>query len=115
MNAFRDLIQDFRIADAATTAESVRNKSAHLENELGRLKRQVQRLQLVCEAMWELLREEHNLEDQQLADRIQQVAKSQELNSRRTVVCTSCQRENASTIQKCLYCGELLSDANMFQ
>lgn len=112
---FRDLFQDIRIDDAQEAAETARRQSSNLESEIGRLRQQVQRLQLVCEAMWELLRDGHGLQDQQLADKLQEVAESHKLSAKKSVVCPACQRNNAGTIAKCLYCGEPLGDANMFR
>lgn len=72
------------------------------------------RLAILCEAMWTLLRDHLNLTDEQLLDRINEVDLTDgRLDGRvergSAITCHKCQRNVARKFAKCMYCGELLA------
>ncbi len=72
------------------------------------------RLAILCEAMWTLLRDQLQLTDEQLLDRINEIDLTDgRLDGRvergSAIVCHSCNRRVARKFAKCMYCGEPLA------
>lgn len=72
------------------------------------------RLAMLCEAMWTLIRDELKLTDEQLLDRINEVDLTDgRLDGRvergSAIRCHQCGRNVARKFTKCMYCGSLLA------
>ena len=73
------------------------------------LEARVDRLQLICAAMWSLLKEQHGLTEEQLAERIRRIdlldgredGKVSPLSAR----CEKCGRSVSRRNNRCIYCG----------
>jgi t-SNARE complex subunit (syntaxin) len=100
--------------DASSRIEEAKNASAaaNVRNtDIRELQHQVERLSLLNQAMWELLRERLNLTDADLE------AKAREVDLRdgvedgkmtaHAVRCPSCSRISSSRHHKCIYCCQL--------
>jgi hypothetical protein len=72
------------------------------------------RLAVLCEAMWTLLRDQLNLTDEQLLDRINEVDLTDgrldgKVERGSAITCHKCNRNVARKFAKCMYCGEPLA------
>jgi hypothetical protein len=83
-----------------------------LLEELRRVERRTDRLSLVCQALWELLRERTDLTENDLITRMQQIDMRDGVADGRmtpvAVECPSCGRRSNSRREECVYCGARL-------
>jgi hypothetical protein len=83
-----------------------------LTEELRRLERRTDRLALICQALWELMREQTNLTENDLITRMQQIDLRDGIADGRmtpvAVECPSCGRRSNSRRDECVYCGARL-------
>ena len=85
--------------------------SAHCGSDfkLEQLQERVDKLNLVCLAMWELIREKTNLTEDDLTTRVAMIDARDGVAdgkvTRRTQPCPKCQRPMSAEHRKCLYCG----------
>ncbi len=90
-----------------------------LLSELQHMERRTDRLALVCQALWELLRERANLTENDLISRMQQIdLRDGVADGRMTpvaVVCPSCNRRSNSRRDECVYCGARLPGRNVVE
>ncbi len=106
-----DLHQQSRISDLERRVDHQTISAARQtsDDDLSRLQRQIDSLQLVNAAMWSILCERLGCTDQQLQDRVQAIDLADgELDGRiaqpRTV-CTGCGRPISRRHDRCIYCG----------
>ncbi len=98
-----------QVVDQARHAARARSKAERAEREADHLREKVDRLELVCAAMWSLLSEKTGATEQELMDRVEQVdladgvADGKIGRSRRS--CPQCGRTLATRHRHCLYCG----------
>ena len=90
----------------------VRSSSAPA-GEVARLQAQVERLLIITEALWTILKEKHGLEDQELLRQMVQIdMRDGCLNGRVAATppepCPKCQRVVPKGSIRCMYCGEPL-------
>ena len=68
---------------------------------------------LACEAMWTFMRDKFGLNDEQLAERINDIDLSDgQLDGKvrkPAVTCPKCGRNSAQRFAKCMYCGQALT------
>lgn len=92
-------------ADASSAARSARSK-------VGDLEMRVERMQMVCEAMWTLLREKTGLSELDLLNRVNEMDLSDgklDGKVRRTGhKCPSCNRVIGPRFAQCMYCGQAI-------
>ena len=82
------------------------------ETQVQALEARVDRLAMLCEAMWTLLRDNTAFTDEQLLDRITEIdledGKLDNQVKRSTAIeCHNCGRTIARRMAKCMYCGTL--------
>lgn len=89
-------------ASASNAAHSARRDVRHLEDRL-------ERLSLVCMAMWSLIQDKTNLSEEELLERVRVIDMMDGVAdgkaSRGVQKCHKCQRTMNPRHQKCLYCG----------
>lgn len=100
------------ISEAGTPGTGRLNQAgAEIRSEVKDLQRQVERLALLNQALWELLRERLHLSDADLEAMAQTVdmrdGVADERMTAQAVRCPNCTRVNNSRHAKCLYCGQL--------
>ena len=83
-------------------------------SEIAQLKKQVERLLMITEALWTILKEKHGLEDKELLRRIVEIdLRDGQLDGRVSATppepCPKCQRIVAKGSVRCMYCGEPLA------
>lgn len=73
------------------------------------MERKIQRLELIAQALWEIVCEQFQLTDQQLEDRIKAIdlrdGQEDDSISAIPLKCPTCGRVSSSKHWKCLYCG----------
>ena len=72
----------------------------------------VNKLELISEALWEILQKETNLSDTDLIERITQIdLKDGKFDNKKqrisAIECNQCGRMNSKRHTKCIYCGEV--------
>ena len=76
------------------------------------LEGRVDKLEMICEALWEIVKTETNWSDTDLLEKITQIdLRDGELDGKKRTVnvlrCTRCERMNSKRHNRCIYCGEL--------
>lgn len=105
-----DYLNDLKIDQARR--DSVR-RDADLTEDVRSLRRKVDRLQLVCRALCELVSENTEVSLDTILDRIQDVDMRDGVADgklvRQVIDCPRCHRPSKADQAKCLYCGSQLT------
>jgi hypothetical protein len=96
---------------AANSAQSAANSA---QREARNVEQRVERLALICQAMWRLLQEQTNLGEQDLLQRLSELQAEHDQSNQtepantneRRPQCPNCGRTFNPRHDKCLYCGE---------
>ncbi len=100
------------------TADDAKHKSRGASDEVCVLSERLDRLSLLCQAMWELLRERTNISEEQLYKKIEQVdlrdGKRDGKMEPRVLSCKSCGRKVSGQHGRCVYCGETIRPPETF-
>lgn len=95
------------MADSMSTAG--RRESAEVRSGVAELEERLDRLTLICMAMWDILKEKGGLVEQELMDRMQQIDLADGVAdgkvTRTVAKCHNCGRTMSPRHNKCLYCG----------
>lgn len=106
------LQQQSQIDEAKTDAAQAANRVAELEASL-------QRMTLVSQALWELLRDHFEIPEQELLDKINEIdLRDGVLDQRITPKvspCPKCGRPVSAKNSSCYYCGAALKKPHVFQ
>ena len=98
----------------AARAGSKTDKLAH-ENKV--LRANLEKTMLICEALWELLRDKAKLTDTDLHNKIYEIDMRDGVfdgkNQRKAVECPDCGRKVSARHPACIYCGKVI-DASVF-
>jgi len=101
------------------TANSAKSKAESLEREVLYLSKRVERLSLACQALWEILRETSQMEDDQIVTRMEEIdlrdGSMDGKITRRPIACLVCKRMGNSARTECLYCSAPLPRENIFE
>ena len=76
------------------------------------LEHRVNKLELVCESLWEFIKEDKNLTETDLIERISQIdLKDGKFDGKKrkesAVKCSGCGRMNSKQQKRCIYCGDI--------
>ena len=90
-----------------------RSSGALAASDISQLQMQVERLLLVTEALWTILKEKHGLEDKELLRQMVQIdLRDGRMDGKVAATppepCPKCQRIVAKNSVRCMYCGEPL-------
>lgn len=95
--------------EATRTARRGLSKTRQLQDELRRVEDKLDKLTLVCMAMWSLVCEKTDLTEEQLTERVQQIdLQDGEADGKVTQSlkeCPRCGRTMSARHSRCLYCG----------
>jgi hypothetical protein len=110
MSLFWELHQTRRIGQAETAAAGARRKVASAKQEIAVLRARCDKLLMVCEALWTILRDKHGLTDEDLINRVNDIdLQDGQLDGRvkKNVIarCPECDRTISRRHPKCIYCG----------
>jgi hypothetical protein len=116
---FFEIAQTRAIADAQGTAASARSQAENLALRVTALEARADRVGLVCQAMWELLRERTDLTDADIYAKIQEIdGRDGQADGRiRHAVenCTNCGRPRSRKHANCMYCGAALAREHLVE
>lgn len=96
-------------------------EQAALQAEVRRLRASVDRLALVCRALWEVARDQHGLDEEELSLRVQEidlrdgVADGRHASGAEPRRCLKCGRPMGRAQDRCLYCGTVRVPASPFE
>ncbi|MBE0537541.1 MAG: hypothetical protein IH624_17895 [Phycisphaerae bacterium] len=100
--------------DAAARAESI---ARNTQQSFKLLEANLAKSLLLCETLWELLRDEHGWTDHDLYKKLEEIDLRDGLldnkNQRKAVTCPDCRRAVSPRHPACLYCGRVI-DASPF-
>ncbi len=109
MSLFWELHQQRRIADARSAADAAGSRIDNQAATTDELKRSVDRLALACQAMWELLRDQAGIADQDLEAKILEVdGRDGKVDGRvgsDVITCPACGRKSSAKRDRCIMCG----------
>ena len=98
---------------ATEIANQAQRDARNAQSNIDIMQADVERLLLITEALWGLLKEQHGYSDEDLIDRVEQIdMKDGRLDGRvkstEPVKCLACDRPHNHRRLNCLYCGEQL-------
>jgi hypothetical protein len=105
---FWEIYQQHGIARANGTATSAHGAALGAKGDVAELTRRVETLTLLCQAMWELVRENAGLTDAQIAARVKEIDLRDGVADGRikqTSACTHCGAVVSAKSFSCMYCG----------
>jgi hypothetical protein len=112
---FWDLSQEQRIRDAQSTADRGAATAQSTRDAIMELQSAIDRLALVNQAQWELLREYTGLTDEELEAKVDEVDRRDGIRDghagAETAPCPRCRKPNQVRRTRCLYCGTTLAGA----
>jgi hypothetical protein len=119
VDIFTNAAGAYNMADQAVNNPPPQPKRAPSHEALEQLERRVNRLSLLCQAMWEMLRERAECTDDQLAAKVLEVDLRDGRNDSRIDTqiseCPSCGRNTNSRRSTCVICGAELPRAHAFE
>ena len=103
-------VYNYQVASsAARAAQQGVSRSRQVQIELRRLEDKVDKLTLVCMAMWSLLSERAGVSQEQLTERVQELdlqdGSADGKVTRSMKQCPQCGRTMSARHARCLYCG----------
>lgn len=106
-------MMDWPNSPSSTEPLARRPINALQSSDIGRLQAQVERLLMITEALWNILKEKHGIQDEELLRQIVQIdLRDGQLDGRVAAAppepCPKCQRIVAKGSLRCMYCGEIL-------
>jgi len=118
-----DLFQQAQIDSAAWKADAARRDAAQasdrLHSEALRLEAKIDALALICQALWELLRQETGLREAEIAKKIEEIdlrdGKKDGRITGRPLKCTKCGRPTHTRQRVCMYCGAPIADGHLVE
>lgn len=114
MALFWELHQNARISSASLEAGEASRSASQAKNELADIRRDLDRLSLACQAMWELLRESTSHTDEEIWAKIEEIdlrdGKQDGKISKQILICPACNRKVSSRHRRCLYCSADMTD-----
>ena len=99
------------IASAASAdAQRASSKAGEAEIRVRELEESLAKTMLICESLWELLRDRTGLTQDDLITKLQEVDLRDGMldgkNKTRTRACPKCNRSTSQRHSRCMYCGE---------
>jgi ribosomal protein S27AE len=105
-------------ASAARDAAGARSTAARAQTEVTYLEQKVERLTLICMALWSLLQDKTKLTEQDLLDRVKLLDEIDGVSDGQITTgvmkCPKCNRTLTARHRKCLYCGHEREVASAF-
>jgi ribosomal protein S27AE len=103
-------VYNYHVAsEAARSAQKGISRTRRLQDEVRRLEDKLDKLTLVCMAMWSVLSEQAGVTEEALTERVQKLdlqdGKQDGKVSRSTRQCPQCGHTMSARHSRCLYCG----------
>jgi len=107
------------INSANQTADRAEKKTDGLEGDLRRISRHVDRLTLACQSMWELIRDNTDLTEEDLERKISEVdlrdGKADGKIAMQVLTCIACGQKTNSKRSICVMCGAPVKRTSQFE
>ena len=104
--------------EARKQAGAAMKKAADVSSEVMRLQNRLDRLHLITQALWELLREKLALTDEQLTRLIEEIDSRDGVKNAKVaikpVTCPDCKRPASVRTDMCIYCGKQVERKSPF-
>ncbi len=86
--------------------------SANTKAKIRDLEARVDKLELICESLWEFIKEDKKLKEVDLIERMTQIDLQDGVYDHKkkkssSIKCTKCKRMNSKRHSKCMYCGQV--------
>ncbi|NER79322.1 MAG: hypothetical protein F6K42_07000 [Leptolyngbya sp. SIO1D8] len=113
----REFRQNQRIGEANRIAARANRQSEKLEDTLDELEGRIEKLSMLCQAMWEVLQTKAKFPDTLLAAKLEEIqARNVGPNGKKVFHCASCNRAlNKNHLNKCMYCGQEQPPRSIFE
>jgi hypothetical protein len=113
-----DIYQQRQIDEASAKASSTKNRVDEVLMHVGHLEQQISRLQLTCQAMWEVLRDHTGVGEEHVLLKMEEIdlrdGKADGKISPAVTVCAACDRPVNTRHKQCMYCGAQLTSQTLF-
>ena len=100
---------------AMQDAASAKGKTYSLQREIRVLKANLAKSMMICEVLWEIVRDRHGLTEDDLHKKLYEVDMRDGTldgkNQRNAVECPNCGRKVSARHPACLYCGQVIDDS----
>ena len=106
-------LDSFAITNASNTAAEASNRAEAAERHFRDLQARVDRLMLITEAMWSLLKEKTSVTETDLLSRVCDLELKQ--SDEAVVQCVACGRTIPARKNRCMYCGHTEPVQSIFQ
>lgn len=114
-----DLYQEGRINRAANAADRAESKANRYADDIRSLVRRMDRLTLACQAMWEILRDERGISDEEIERKMGEIdGRDGSVDGKMgtpALACPSCQRPTSSKRPHCMICGAEVTKPHVFE
>jgi hypothetical protein len=114
-----DLFQQQQIHDAGEQARDAHHRAASTQGDLTDLTHRVERLSLVCQAMWELLSQHTHISNNDLIRKVVEVdtrdGKSDGKMAPRVIQCPKCKNNVNTRHPRCVVCGSVIATKHPFE
>lgn len=111
MSFFHEMRQNRNIAGAKVEAGNAQRAAENASKGIAQLESKVENLALICRAMWGILQEKHGMTEEQLMERVSELAN----NHSSTLNCTQCNRVMNVKHTRCMYCGAERAMGSIFE
>ncbi len=110
------MIGRYPVSATSSSVQVVHQESMATKEAIRRLEKQLAKVLLINEAMWEMLRDEHGYTDKKLQEKIREVdlrdgVLDNENQPREASTCPSCGRNSPKRNKSCMYCGRELNSS----
>jgi hypothetical protein len=99
---------------ASKTAERAKSKATVLQRHVSVLEANLAKAMLISETLWEFIKENHGLTDEQLREKVYEVDMRDGTldgkNQRKAVECPNCRHMVSPRHPACVYCGQIIDE-----
>lgn len=114
-----NLFQQQQIHDAGEQARDAHHKVASTQGDLTELTNRVERLSLLCQAMWELLSQHTKISNNDLIRKVVEVDTRDGLKdgkiAPRVIQCPKCKNNVNTRHPRCVVCGSVIATKHPFE
>lgn len=114
-----NLYQEQRIHEAQEDARNTRHKVASTQGDLTDLTNRVERLSLLCQAMWELLSQHTHISNNDLIRKVVEVdlrdGREDGKIASRVIQCPKCKNNVNTQRPRCVVCGSVIATKHPFE